>query len=433
MIRKRLKRMSCIALCMSMVATGGLLLPLQDAYAAEETQNDGQAITSENLFLNSELNPDLTKNNKPHWWYANGQHTVMSIAGVDKDGNNQYVKVSDRTHYYDGISQNITNVIKERGDKVSYELSAWFKVAADATVNNMDLKAGLNVTYKDGSVSYDAWSIGKDRVITANKESWVQVKTSFQADLSREISAAEIVFSASKQNDISSFYIDGVMLTLKNKVETPTVAPTETPAVEPTIVPTEAPTIAPTQVPTTAPVVKTKKKNPLKVKKVSYTKTKDTKEFKLIGITGKGAITYKSSNRSIITVDKNGYVTIKGYGKATIKVTAAGNKQYSKATKKITVKVVPNKLTLKAQSNKKKQVKVKWRKNKVATGYQVKIASDKKFRFSRTYELSSKRSSYTIKNLSRKATYYIKVRVSKKVGENTVYSSWSTVKKVVIK
>jgi len=41
--------------------------------------------------------------------------------------------------------------------------------------------------------------------------------------------------------------------------------------------------------------------------------------------------------------------------------------------------------------------------------------------------------SATIKKLKKKKTYYVRIRCMKKSGKKTIYSKWSSVKKVKIK
>ena len=73
------------------------------------------------------------------------------------------------------------------------------------------------------------------------------------------------------------------------------------------------------------------------------------------------------------------------------------------------------------------RMKVVWEKGKGADGYQVQIALNKKFTSGVSKQTVSGTSA--IFNVSRGRTYYMRVRTYKKVGKNTLYSSWSAVKK----
>ncbi|MDO4555822.1 MAG: DUF6273 domain-containing protein [Lachnospiraceae bacterium] len=150
---------------------------------------------------------------------------------------------------------------------------------------------------------------------------------------------------------------------------------------------------------------------------------------------GGGKLTYKSSNKKVATVSSAGKVTVKNYGQATITITAAANGNFQAATKKITIKVVPKKMTLKkANSPAKKQLKITWTKNKTVTGYHMNISLRKDFKrgtIERFYKAS--KSSVNINGFKSKKTYYVRFRAYKKVGNKKYYGPWSNVKKVKIK
>ena len=128
-------------------------------------------------------------------------------------------------------------------------------------------------------------------------------------------------------------------------------------------------------------------------------------------------MTFTSSKTKIAAVDKNtGKVTIKDTGVATITI-KAGN-----ATKKVTVKVNPKKQSIKAvKTVKGKKLTIKWPKDKRASGYQVQISTDKKFK-----KLS--KTSYTFTKLKTGKKYYVRVRSYKKSGKDTLNGTWSKVK-----
>lgn len=86
------------------------------------------------------------------------------------------------------------------------------------------------------------------------------------------------------------------------------------------------------------------------------------------------------------------------------------------------------------KSEAKKQVYLKWKKNKYADGYKV-YRSTKKKKGYKCIATLKKRSkvSYTDKKVKSKKVYYYKVRAYRKVGKKTVYSAYSPVKKVKVK
>lgn len=100
------------------------------------------------------------------------------------------------------------------------------------------------------------------------------------------------------------------------------------------------------------------------------------------------------------------------------------------------VKVTVKKTTLKSAKNAKgKKLVVKWKKNTAGNGYQIQYSISKKFaKGNKTKTISkNKTTSYTIKKLKKKKTYYVRIRTYKKVSGKTYYSGWSSVKKVKIK
>lgn len=148
-----------------------------------------------------------------------------------------------------------------------------------------------------------------------------------------------------------------------------------------------------------------------------------------------GKLTYKSNNTKVAKVSKTGKVTVKNYGKATITIKAAAIGNYPEATKKITIKVVPKKMTLKsAKATGKKRIKISWKKDSTATGYQIYISQKKNFK-SKTIQRFYKKNKLTatVDFLKRNKTYYVKVRAYKTVGKTKYYGSWSKVKRVKVK
>ncbi|MCD7929352.1 MAG: Ig-like domain-containing protein [Clostridiales bacterium] len=145
------------------------------------------------------------------------------------------------------------------------------------------------------------------------------------------------------------------------------------------------------------------------------------------------SLTYSSSDTSVVKVSSSGKVTIKGLGIATITVTAAKNDRYSKATKKIKIKVKPKKVTLSSLTKGKKKITVKW-KTTTCSGYQIQYSTSSSFKSYKTVTVSGKSSkSKVIKNLKSKKKYYVRVRAYYKSSAGTVYGSWSSKKSVKTK
>ncbi len=179
-----------------------------------------------------------------------------------------------------------------------------------------------------------------------------------------------------------------------------------------------------------------KKKNiGLTCKKV-FTKKYGDKAFSLQAKAVKGAkITYKTSDKKVAVVDKKGKVTIKGTGIATItvKATASG---YNAKTLKVTVKVSPSKASAPSlKTLRGRKLKVSWKKDRRATGYQVQYCTSKAFKKGvKTITISKNKTlTKTIPKLTKGKRYYVRVRAYKSVKVNKktqkLYGAWSSVKR----
>ncbi len=179
-----------------------------------------------------------------------------------------------------------------------------------------------------------------------------------------------------------------------------------------------------------------KKKNiGLTCKKV-FTKKYGDKAFSLQAKAVKGAkITYKTSDKKVAVADKKGKVTIKGTGIATItiKATASG---YNAKTLKVTVKVSPSKASaLSLKTLRGRKLKVSWKKDGRATGYQVQYCTSKAFKKGvKTITISKNKTvTKTIPKLTKGKRYYVRVRAYKSVKVNKktqkLYGAWSSVKR----
>ena len=81
-----------------------------------------------------------------------------------------------------------------------------------------------------------------------------------------------------------------------------------------------------------------------------------------------------------------------------------------------------------------KAIKVTWKKNSKATGYQICYSTSSSFKNSKTVTVSSKSTlSTTLKSLKKGKTYYIRIRSYKTVDGKKYYSEWSSTKSVKVK
>lgn len=144
-----------------------------------------------------------------------------------------------------------------------------------------------------------------------------------------------------------------------------------------------------------------------------------------------GSRTLKSGTDYTLSYKNN-----KNPGTATVTVTGKGNYAGSVSkTFKITVKVSKASLTSAKKTSKKGQLKIKWKKVSGATGYQVYAAQNKGFtkKVKKATIKSGKTASTTLKGLTKKKTYYVRIRATKKIAGKTYYGAWSTVKKTKTK
>ena len=152
--------------------------------------------------------------------------------------------------------------------------------------------------------------------------------------------------------------------------------------------------------------------------------------------TGNERLIYKSNNNKVAKISSLGKVTMKGYGKAIITITAPKSNQYEVATKKIELIVIPKKAKLsKVKSSRKESVDISWKKDNLATGYQVQISTSRKFRkgvLQRYFSSSQKFIKVPLKKKSGKK-YYVHIRSYKRMNGIDYYGKWSSLKSVIVK
>lgn len=118
-------------------------------------------------------------------------------------------------------------------------------------------------------------------------------------------------------------------------------------------------------------------------------------------------------------------------GTATVKIKFKG-KNIKATTKTLKFKIIPKSTSIRKLVKGKKQIKVTFKKAKNISGYQIQYSTSKKFANKTTKtikNIKSSKSSYIIKKLKAKKTYYIRIRTYKKAGK-TYYSSWSKAKSI---
>ena len=106
--------------------------------------------------------------------------------------------------------------------------------------------------------------------------------------------------------------------------------------------------------------------------------------------------------------------------------TVVGGEYISSKLKKPTIKKV---------TKGKKKVTVQWKKVSGVSGYEIQVATDKKFKKNKkTVTIKKQKTTKTtVKKLKAKKKYFVRVRTYKTVNGKKVYSSWSKVKSVKTK
>lgn len=181
-----------------------------------------------------------------------------------------------------------------------------------------------------------------------------------------------------------------------------------------------------------------KAKKTQEIQASDITKNYGQKAFSINAVrkTGDGEISYSSSNKSVATINADGIVTMKGYGKTTITIQLSGTTSYRECKKEITLTVKPAKVTsVNAKASGKGAILVSWKKDKNATGYEIAYSTKKDFK-SDTKKLLVKKNSVSSKkvlNCKSGKTIYVKVRSYKTVDGKKIYGAYSTVKKISVK
>ena len=97
-------------------------------------------------------------------------------------------------------------------------------------------------------------------------------------------------------------------------------------------------------------------------------------------------------------------------------------------------KVKLAKQTTKVKANGKKTIKVSWKKDKKASGYEITYSTKKSFKGKKTIVVkSNKTTSKVVKKLTSKKKYFVKVRSYKQVRKTKTYGAYSKVKTVKVK
>ena len=113
------------------------------------------------------------------------------------------------------------------------------------------------------------------------------------------------------------------------------------------------------------------------------------------------------------------------------KAVGANISDVENANKTIDKKALSKVILQRAKNKKGKKIFIQWNVDKVAKGYEIQYAPNKKFKKVKSQTVRS--TSVTIKKLKKEKTYFIRVRSYRVIDGRKMYGKWSSVKKVKIK
>ena len=142
-----------------------------------------------------------------------------------------------------------------------------------------------------------------------------------------------------------------------------------------------------------------------------------------LGAKAKTAMTYKSSNTKVATVDRKGKVTIKAAGTAKITIAAKATSSYKAATKTLTVKVAKAAPVLKTKITSKNVSYSALRKKAQVFTLGASVSSKGTLIYAKTagssaFTVNKTNGKITVKKGLKKGTYKIKVKISAKATAN---------------
>ena len=206
------------------------------------------------------------------------------------------------------------------------------------------------------------------------------------------------------------------------------------------------------------------------VPQTTYTKYEDDKGFYLqasVDKPGDGKVIFQTNKNSVINLREDGYVTIIGAGKVLVYPIAMETASYTRQigdaitievkkaserssvpkepttakkndtkpannTKNTSVKK-PAVVKVKKATSGRKRATLYWKKQNQINGYQIRYSLKKNMQKASVKSISSKKTSFVIKKLKAKKTYYVQIRSYKQVKEQKIYGTWSIKSKIKVK
>ncbi|MGF6375707.1 hypothetical protein M2140_000756 [Clostridiales Family XIII bacterium PM5-7] len=143
-------------------------------------------------------------------------------------------------------------------------------------------------------------------------------------------------------------------------------------------------------------------------------------------------LTYKSSNRNVISIKKGTDIaTIKGQGKTTITVSIPETETTLATVSKFVIRVYPLKMNLISASASTKSYTFKWKSDLNSSGYELQYSPNANMTNFAKKSITSAKASTTKITATKKIRYtYARIRSYKKSGGETLYSPWSNIIKI---
>ncbi len=162
-----------------------------------------------------------------------------------------------------------------------------------------------------------------------------------------------------------------------------------------------------------------------------FSEEKHTTIVKLLGKNSEDEETWPSTDADRFCVAPGDTFVAPYTGDYYIHVYNYSFEQYQYVTKVTNVKLA--KTSIKSVKTKKAALTLKWKKVN-CNGYQIQYSTKKNFKGAKTLKLSKSKTSTTLKKLSSKKKYYVRVRAYYKVKDGkAAYSGWSAVKSIKVK
>lgn len=148
-----------------------------------------------------------------------------------------------------------------------------------------------------------------------------------------------------------------------------------------------------------------------------------------------GKFSFKSDNPYVATVTSWGRITFTGVGTVRITATTKGSGNYNPASVTFTLTVLPSPTAItKLQSQKPNWLNIQYRANRKADGYQIQYGTSPDMKGVKYAAVNNSATrSYTRKDVTSGATYYVRVRTFNVVNGKRYYSNWSGIKSMKVK